>query len=191
LFAAYPVKVYPDGTQLINLIACASKPLPVGSDFVRQGQLQEFIDGFKDWTFDWIDVPGLFAGADGLLECPLVDRDPIPRWTFGRVTLLGDAAHPMSPRGGNGAAQAIIDAATLAQCLAGVADPHVALETYEARRRPATSGIVLANRQNPPDTIIERGEARTGGARFDAIAAAAELRAISRSYQRVTGALGA
>jgi 5-methylphenazine-1-carboxylate 1-monooxygenase len=193
MLIAYPVKLCPDGTQLINLIACAPKKNPLGSDFDKQGRLNDFIDRFKSWTFDWIDVPRLFSSANDVVEFPLVDRDPLPRWTFGRVTLLGDAAHPMSPRGGNGAAQAIIDASTLAQCLAGEASPGIALETYEARRRPATSDIVLANRQSPPDTILERVEARTGGGRFDAIdgiAAADEFRAISRNYQRVTGALG-
>jgi 2-polyprenyl-6-methoxyphenol hydroxylase-like FAD-dependent oxidoreductase len=211
MVAAYPVRKFPDGTQLINLIACLPKPNPIHGDFDRHGRLEDFIHHFTGWTFDWLDVPRLFAGADGVLELPLVDRDPIQRWTFGRVTLLGDAAHPMNPRGGNGAAQAIIDAATLARCLAseglaseglaseglaseGLAsgsNPVVALQAYEARRRPATSNIVLANRQNPPDTIIEKVEARTGGKRFGAIETVAtsdELRAISRNYQRVTGA---
>jgi 2-polyprenyl-6-methoxyphenol hydroxylase-like FAD-dependent oxidoreductase len=194
MFAAYPVKTHPDGTQLINLIACLPKQVPVGSDFDRQARLGDFIDRFNGWIFDWIDVPRLFSSTKDVLEFPLVDRDPIPRWTFGRVTLLGDAAHPMSPRGGNGAAQAIIDAATLARCLAGEPNPDIALDTYEARRRPATSDIVMANRQNPPDTIIERVERRTGGSRFDVadhIATCDELRVISQNYQRVTGALGA
>jgi 5-methylphenazine-1-carboxylate 1-monooxygenase len=194
MIAAYPVKNYPDGTQLINLIACLPKQIPVRGDFDRQGRLDDFIDRFSGWTFDWIDVPRLFSGADGVVEFPLLDRDPVSRWTFGRVTLLGDAAHPMSPRGGNGAAQAIIDAATLAQCLASEPNPSSALEKYEAQRRPATSDIVLANRQSPPDTIIEKVEARTGGSRFDAIdeiATSDELRAISENYQRVTGGFGA
>jgi 2-polyprenyl-6-methoxyphenol hydroxylase-like FAD-dependent oxidoreductase len=194
MFAAYPVRIYPDGTQLINLIACLPKRIPVGSDLDRQARVADFIDRFNGWIFDWIDVPRLFSSTKDVLEFPLVDRDPIPRWTFGRVTLLGDAAHPMSPRGGNGAAQAIIDAATLARSLAGEGDPSSALRDYEARRRPATSEIVLANRLSPPDTIIETIERRTGGGRLDAvdhIATCDELRVISQNYQRVTGALGA
>jgi 5-methylphenazine-1-carboxylate 1-monooxygenase len=194
MVAAYPVKTYPDGTQLINLIACLPKQIPVDGDFDRQGRLDDFIGRFSGWSFDWIDIPRLFSGTDGVLELPLVDRDPISRWTFGRVTLLGDAAHPMSPRGGNGAAQAIIDAATLARCLASAGDAMSALQDYEARRRPATSDIVLANRQSPPDTITEKVEQRTGGSRFEAIgeiATSDELRAISENYQRVTGCFGA
>src|SRR6266481_4605782 len=73
---------------------------------------------YSSWTFDWLDVPNLLRRSDVIFEYPMVDRDPVDRWTFGRVTLLGDAAHPMYPRGSNGAAQAILDARALAECLA-------------------------------------------------------------------------
>jgi 5-methylphenazine-1-carboxylate 1-monooxygenase len=194
MVAAYPVRLHPDGSQLINLIACLPKQSPACGDVERQGRLEDFIHRFSGWRFDWIDVPQLFSCADGVLELPLVDRDPIHRWTFGRITLLGDAAHPMSPRGGNGAAQAIIDAAVLAQCLASEPEASSALQRYEARRRPATTDIVMTNRRNPPDSIIETIERRTGGGRFDAIENVAtldELRAVSSNYQRVTGAMEA
>ena len=67
----------------------------------------------QGWKFDWLDVPGLIRNCPHAYEYPLVDRDPIPRWTFGRVTLMGDAAHPMYPIGSNGASQAILDARVL------------------------------------------------------------------------------
>jgi 2-polyprenyl-6-methoxyphenol hydroxylase-like FAD-dependent oxidoreductase len=76
----------------------------------------------------------------------MVDQDPLPRWSFGRLTLLGDAAHPMYPRGANGAAQAILDCRALTDALVANADAVVALKTYEAKRLPATAEVVLANR---------------------------------------------
>ena len=120
----------------------------------------------------------------------MVDRDPIDRWTFGRVTLLGDAAHPMYPRGGNGAAQAIIDASAIAPLLAEAADPRDALQAYEADRRPKTTAVSLANRSEPPDTIIELVEARSNGkkfARIEDVVKPEELAAISEKYKRVAG----
>ena len=93
----------------------------------------------------------------------MADRDPLPRWTFGRITLLGDAAHPMYPRGGNGAAQAILDAEALALHLAQSADPVAALTACEQDRIEVTARVVNVSRTEPPDTIINRVEAITGG----------------------------
>jgi 2-polyprenyl-6-methoxyphenol hydroxylase-like FAD-dependent oxidoreductase len=120
----------------------------------------------------------------------MVDRDPLERWTFGRVTLLGDAAHPMYPQGGNGGAQAILDAATLARLLASEADAAAALKAYEAARLPPTSRIVLQNRSAPPNVIVDTVEQRTGGKRFDKledVISQDELRTIFERYQKVAG----
>ena len=121
----------------------------------------------------------------------MVDQDPLPRWSFGRLTLLGDAAHPMYPRGANGAAQAILDARALADALAArMPIRSAALKAYEARRLPATSEVVLANRNAPPDAILHEVYRRTGDKPFkniDDVISREELVALSESYKRVAG----
>jgi 2-polyprenyl-6-methoxyphenol hydroxylase-like FAD-dependent oxidoreductase len=119
----------------------------------------------------------------------MVDQDPLPRWSFGRVTLLGDAAHPMVPRGSNGAGQAILDARSLADCLASNGDHAAALRDYEARRLAATTKIVLTNREHPPDAILREVYLRTGDKPFaviDDIISRAELSAMSDGYKRIS-----
>lgn len=125
-----------------------------------------------------------------VLSYPMVDRDPVDRWTFNRVTLLGDAAHPMYPRGGNGAAQAILDAKALVRILVSSADGRSALQEYEDLRLGPTSDIVLGNRSAPPDTIIELVEERTGGKMFERIEdviSIEEIQNISQNYQKLAG----
>src|SRR5690606_19174492 len=107
-------------------------------DWSRPGNIEEFLPEFEDWNFEWLDIPALIRGAEVNYEFPMVDRDPLPRWSFGRMTLLGDAAHPMYPIGSNGASQAILDAACLTRCLGDLSDPVEALKAYEAERLPAT-----------------------------------------------------
>src|SRR6202008_4278665 len=115
--------------------------------------LDDCIGPFSGWHFDWLDVPAFIRAADSVLEFPMVDQDPLLRWTFGRVTLLGDAAHPMVPRGSNGAGQAILDARALTTALTEH-EPVAALAAYEKQRLEATTRIVLTNRSNPPDAIL-------------------------------------
>jgi 2-polyprenyl-6-methoxyphenol hydroxylase-like FAD-dependent oxidoreductase len=120
----------------------------------------------------------------------MVDKDPLDRWTFGRVTLAGDAAHPMYPRGSNGAAQALIDVRVLADFLCELKNPLEALEAYETARLETTGEIVRANRVSPPDTIMDKVQTLTGDKPFDNLddfITQAELRAISKQYQRVAG----
>jgi 2-polyprenyl-6-methoxyphenol hydroxylase-like FAD-dependent oxidoreductase len=120
----------------------------------------------------------------------MVDQDPLPWWTRGRVTLLGDAAHPMVPRGSNGAGQAILDARDLADRLAAGGDPRAALAAYEAERLPATARVVLENRRNPPDAIIREVVERSGDrpfARIEDVISREELERMSERYKRVAG----
>jgi len=188
----YPIRndVDDEGNQLINWVAEIETTERKQQDWNREGKIEDFIDSFEDWSFDWLDVPALIRGAKSVLEYPMVDREPLPRWTFGRITLLGDAAHPMIPRGSNGAGQAILDANRLAALMGESADSVHALSEYEAERLPLTAAVVLANRTASPDTIIREVWERTGDRPFDRIddvITTEEIRAISDGYQHVAG----
>jgi 2-polyprenyl-6-methoxyphenol hydroxylase-like FAD-dependent oxidoreductase len=190
----YPIRdaVDESGRQLVNWVAELAAPMRHEQDWNRPGRIEDFIGPFADWHFDWLDVPALIRAAGQVLEYPGVDSDPLDHWTQGRVTLLGDAAHPMVPRGSNGAAQAIIDASTLAAQLAET-DPVTALRRYQDARLPATSRVVLANRENPPDAILREVAQRTGDkpfGRIDDVISRDEIRALSDGYKAVAG-LGA
>ena len=120
----------------------------------------------------------------------MVDKDPLPAWSFGRVTLLGDAAHPMYPRGSNGAGQAILDANMLGYCLQEYPEVDGAFKAYEAKRLGPTTNVVLENRRNPPDAILREVYQRTGDKPFDrieSVISAEELKALSERYKQVTG----
>ena len=192
----YPIvdNIDANGMQIINWVAETQREGDAMNDWNRIGNGTDFLEIFKDWTFDWLDVPALINGADSILEYPMVDKDPVTQWTFGRVTLLGDAAHPMYPRGSNGSAQAIIDgrvlAAQLAMAQQGGSDMRGALLAYEELRRPPTSKIVLTNRLTPPDFIIMKADELSGGKPFghiDDLISQGELRAISDNYARIAG----
>jgi 2-polyprenyl-6-methoxyphenol hydroxylase-like FAD-dependent oxidoreductase len=188
----YPIRDHVDaqGHQLVNWVAEIRTPRYRKRDWNRPGELSDFIDAFADWHFDWLDVPAFLRAADAVLEFPMIDQDPLPWWSEGRVTLLGDAAHPMVPRGSNGAGQAILDARALADSLSAHADPIAALSAYEATRLPATSAVVLANRANPPDAILREVYLRTGDRPFERIEDVItheEIMAMSDGYKRVAG----
>jgi 2-polyprenyl-6-methoxyphenol hydroxylase-like FAD-dependent oxidoreductase len=160
------------------------------NDWNKPGSLQDFYAIYKDWTFDWLDVAGLIRNAEQILEYPMVDKNPLARWTFGRVTLAGDAAHPMYPRGSNGAAQGAIDARTLANCLARESDVESALRAYEAARLRSANQVVLTNRSNPPDFINIKVEEIVGDRPFDnldSFITQDELRRLSDEYKAIAG----
>lgn len=186
----YPIRDNPDGTQLINWVAEIERPYSGDRDWGKPGDPADFAPAFANWTFDWLDVPALLRGADTVLEYPMVDQDPLPSWTVGRSTLLGDAAHPMVPRGSNGAGQAILDARALRRALQSEKDIPSALLAYETDRRPKTSAVVLTNRATPPDAILKEVWERTGDTPFahiDDVITAAELEDISARYRQVAG----
>ena len=188
----YPIRNRLDaqGRQLISWVGEFYTKKYKRRDWNRAGKLEDFIHVFEDWKFDWLDVPDMMRNAETILEYPMVDQEPLPRWSFGRVSLLGDAAHPMVPRGSNGAGQAIIDARVLAECLASQADPVEALRRYEAQRLQATADIVRMNRKNPPDAILREVYLRTGDKPFrniDDVISREELAALTGGYARVAG----
>jgi 5-methylphenazine-1-carboxylate 1-monooxygenase len=188
----YPIadSVNGDGLQLINWVAEIQRPTTVMSDWNRTGRVEDFLSLYQDWVFDWLDVPALIRGGEHLLEYPMVDKDPLDRWTFGRTTLAGDAAHPMYPRGSNGSAQGLIDARVLAEKLATRANPLEALEAFEAERIGPTGEVVRTNRATPPDIINIRVEELTDDKPFDHLdrfITQDELRQLSDNYKRVAG----
>jgi 5-methylphenazine-1-carboxylate 1-monooxygenase len=187
----YPIRAAgQDGLQLVNWVAEIETPVYRKRDWNRAGAIDDFIGAFADWHFDWLDVPAFIRAADHVLEFPMVDQDPLPRWSFGRVTLLGDAAHPMVPRGSNGAGQAILDTRALTSALVENGDVVAAFASYEKQRLEATSRVVLANRTNPPDAILREVYQRTNDRPFasiDDVISRDELVALSDSYKQIAG----
>ncbi len=158
-------------------------------DWNRRGELMDFLPAFEDWIFDWLDVPELIRAADAVFEYPMVDRDPLRRWSHGRVTLLGDAAHPMYPIGSNGATQAILDARALTRSLIDHGLTAAALKAYEDVRRLPTKKIVLANRQNGPEHVMQLAEDRAPGGfdDIDNVISPGELESIASDYKKIAG----
>ena len=192
-FVGYPIADLPDGRQLFNFIAELRRPdsdLATREDWNHRGTLDDFLPQFKSWDFDWLDVPAIIGAASETFVFPMIDREPLPRWTFGRTTLLGDAAHPMYPIGSNGASQAILSARVLAGCLRrSLDDPAAALERYEEVRRPATAAIVQANRGLGPELPMLLVEERAPDG-FDDIAEVitpAEIACVTEDYRRTAG----
>jgi 2-polyprenyl-6-methoxyphenol hydroxylase-like FAD-dependent oxidoreductase len=192
-FVAYPITAAgDDGLCLVNWVAELDRshaPVAEREDWNRRGALADFLPAFEGWKFPWLDVPALIRAAPAVYEFPMVDRDPLPGWTHGRVTLLGDAAHPMYPIGSNGASQAILDARALANALADEKDAGAALARYETERRPPTAKIVLSNREHGPECVLDFAEERApdGFARVEDVFAPGELEGIAARYKQVAG----
>ncbi len=163
-FIAYPLSQVVDGRQQLNFIAelrSDETELAQREDWNQPGVLADFLPSFESWKFPWLDVPAILQAAPQTFLFPMVDRDPVDQWSFGRVTLLGDAAHPMYPVGSNGASQAILDARVLAGCMRTYGqDIETAFTRYDEIRRPATSKIVLANRGFGPELPMKLVEDR-------------------------------
>lgn len=193
-FVAYPIAHDPEtGETRLNWI-CDLKTAepgaaPPAEDWNREGDRAALLPRYEAWRWPGVDVPALIAASEGIWEFPMVDRDPLPRWTFGRTTLAGDAAHPMYPIGSNGATQGIIDARAVAFHLATAPSIDEGLARYEAERRPATERIVLLNRQGGPDAVMELAEQRAPDPAddLDARAPMVERQAIADEYKRVAG----
>ena len=193
-FVAYPI--CPDtaaqGSSLVNWIAELNvETMPDRADWNKEIDKEKFAPAFKNWDFGWLNVPKIIEEAEAVYEFPMVDRDPLPQWTFERITLLGDAAHPMYPIGSNGASQAILDADALGQVIAEQQeqDAVTTLKAYEALRREATANIVLTNRQNGPEVVMQIVEDRApnGFANLDDIISDTELEEIAVRYKKIAG----
>lgn len=192
-FVAYPLSgPLADGRIRVNFIAERRGGGLPNADWNRRVERAPIAELFADWRFDWLDIPGTIADAEELLEYPMVDRDAIPQWTFGRTTLLGDAAHAMYPNGSNGGSQATLDARTLAYrlALAGTADGvPAALAAYERDRRPATARLLELTRQTGPERVMQlaRERAPEGFAHVHDVISPEELAEIAAEYKRAAG----
>jgi 5-methylphenazine-1-carboxylate 1-monooxygenase len=192
-FVCYPISAAEeDGKATINFIAERKFAPDHGwrrEDWNRPGDPADFLPQFEDWVFDWLDVPALIRAAETIYEYPMVDRDPLPHWREDRVTLLGDAAHAMYPIGSNGASQAILDARVLTREILEHGMSPEALATYEAERRPATAKIVLANRQNGPEQVMQKVEEQAPGgfARIEEVLTPEELEETAGNYKKLAG----
>jgi 2-polyprenyl-6-methoxyphenol hydroxylase-like FAD-dependent oxidoreductase len=193
-FVCYPISAdhYRKGRSYTNWIAelrYEPRELASREDWNRPGVLDDFLPQFESWQFDWLDIPRMIRNASAIYEFPMVDRDPVDHWVFGRVALLGDAAHPMYPIGSNGASQGILDAACITRMLREHSSPEAAFAAYEAERRPKASAIVLANRKNGPEQVMQMAEERAPDG-FEDIADVidhAELDAIAKRYKQIAG----
>ncbi|HEX4946149.1 MAG TPA: flavin-dependent oxidoreductase [Blastocatellia bacterium] len=193
-FVAYPIcpQTAVRGQSLINWVAdvyVGDAYAGTPRDWNRQVDTSAVLPAFADWHFDWLDIPALIAGAAAIYEFPMIDRDPVERWSFGRVTLLGDAAHPMYPIGSNGASQAILDAPALASALQSEPDVVTALRRYEQERLQPTARIVLSNRQQGPEQVMQLVEDRApnGFTNLHAVISQMELEEIAGRYKQIAG----
>jgi 2-polyprenyl-6-methoxyphenol hydroxylase-like FAD-dependent oxidoreductase len=191
-FVAYPLVPEGHGEPLLNWVAELRFPPDRPwrrEDWNRPGKLEEFLPPFQDWNFPWLDIPALLRAAPGCHEYPMVDRDPLPRWSFGRVSVLGDAAHPMYPIGSNGASQAILDGRVLARCIRDHGATAAALSAYDEERRTATTPIVLSNRQMGPERVMQMVEERApeGFGHVNEVLSKEELESVAHAYKRVAG----
>jgi 2-polyprenyl-6-methoxyphenol hydroxylase-like FAD-dependent oxidoreductase len=192
-FVGYPIADRGDGMQAFNFIAELRRPdspLATREDWNRRGDLGDFLPQFESWAFGWLNVPAVIRSAPETFLFPMVDRDPLPRWTFGRTTLLGDAAHPMYPIGSNGASQAILDARVLAGCFRRhPEDVDLALARYESTRRPATAAIVRANRGLGPELPMKlvHDRAPEGFSDVATVISPEEIARVTEDYRRTAG----
>jgi 2-polyprenyl-6-methoxyphenol hydroxylase-like FAD-dependent oxidoreductase len=202
-FVAYPISRQAERRGRAQLNWVAEVKLPgraalAGADWNREGRLEDVLPWFADWRFGWLDVPALITGAQRILEYPMVDRDPLPSWGSepswgaGRVTLLGDAAHPMYPIGANGGSQAVVDARvlawSLARALSSSGTPAEGLAAYESQRLTVVNAIVLACRDMPADRLLQTVSTRAPGGfeRIEDVLSTAELAAFDQAYRVTT-----
>ncbi len=187
----YPIAARPGGKVMVNWLAYTQ--IPEGSppleawDTVADNSA--CVARFEGWTYPWLDVHGLFARTERVLQLPNVDRDPIPRWSFGRVTLIGDAAHPMQPVGAQAGSQAVVDGRVLAACLLASRDPVEALLHYQHQRIAAMNDMIIRNRNLGLEAVLQMAEERAPGgfARITDVLTQDELENTALSFKKAAG----
>jgi len=174
---------------VVAKIGDGSTPPPRKEDWSRPGRMEDLAPHIRRFQIGQVDAQAMIEATPEFWEYPMCDRDPLPRWSHGRVTLLGDAAHPMYPVGSNGASQAILDARALADRLVTAEHPAHALWAYEQERLPPTAQIVRMNRSGGPEGVIDAIEARApdGFADIDAVMSYEQRKAIVRGYAQTAG----
>jgi 5-methylphenazine-1-carboxylate 1-monooxygenase len=190
-FVAYPVRRYADGNCLTNWICVARSDdpmLPLEEWGVRADK-SPILERYAQWQFPWLDIPALVEATQDVFVFPDVDRDPLPQWSYGRVTMVGDAAHPMLPVGAQAGSQAIVDGRVLAASLLRFVDPVEALRHYERQRMDAMNGMILRNRRLGPETVMQLAEERApdGFTDIAAILNKDELTEAAFSFKRAAG----
>jgi 2-polyprenyl-6-methoxyphenol hydroxylase-like FAD-dependent oxidoreductase len=196
-FVFYPIGADPNdpGMRLTNWAVMArghetaDRQISLG-DWSRTGDLEDVLPFVRDrFRLDYVDPAEIIRATGAFHEYPNCDREPLPRWSFGRVTLLGDAAHPMYPVGSNGASQAILDANSLAKHLRSQESVEAALRAYDEERRPTTAQIVHSNRKGGPEGVIDLVETRApdGFDDIDAVASYEERERVVRGYASLAG----
>jgi 2-polyprenyl-6-methoxyphenol hydroxylase-like FAD-dependent oxidoreductase len=187
----YPIARRPNGQLLINWLAYAKAPdgAPPLEDWGKDADRDMVAALYKGWTYPWIDVHGILARTERAYQFPNVDRDPIPRWSFDRVTLVGDAAHPMHPIGAQAGSQAIIDGRVLAACLLATPDPVAALARYQDQRIAAMNAIIVRNRNFGPEAVLQIAEERApnGFKAITDVMSREELEETALSFKKAAG----
>jgi 5-methylphenazine-1-carboxylate 1-monooxygenase len=189
---AYPMGPGEKADELRTNWACqmaVPDDAPPREDWNRRVSKERVLTAFNQWRFPWLDIHALINRTPDIFEFPLVDRDPVPAWTFGRVTLIGDAAHPMQPIGSQAGSQAIVDARVLTASLLATSNPAEALQRYDSERRPVMNDITLRNRRFGPEAAMQLVEERApnGFARIDEVIPRGDLQAIASSFSSAAG----
>jgi 5-methylphenazine-1-carboxylate 1-monooxygenase len=179
------------GQVMTNWICQMSVPdtAMAREDWNHRVSQERVLAAFDQWRFPWLDMPALIRRTPDIYEFPLVDRDPVRAWTFGRVTLIGDAAHPMHPSGSQAGSQAVIDGRALTGALLKEPNPAEALQRYEAERRPVLNDITLRNRQLGPEAALQLAEERApeGFDQIEDVIAPDEIKSIADSFFAAAG----
>ena len=177
------------GRVLVNWICEIRMPDTSRPDWDRKVSKDVFAHAFAGWRFPWLDVPALIDATPEIFEFPKCDRNPVGRWTFGRVTLLGDAAHPMLPTGSQAGSQAVVDARVLTQALLTEPSVEAALKSYETQRLQPMAEITLKNRELGPELAMQIAEDRApdGFKHVEDVISKEEMAAITENYKRSAG----